>query len=59
MPQKEKKPKYKSVMFTKPELKAAWFACGNYTTKFHTAKTNAAQARATTKLQKALLEILL
>lgn len=50
---KEKKSKYKSVMFTKAELKAAWLACSNYTTK----SPSVAQTRVAHKLQKALLEM--
>lgn len=56
---REKKSKYKSVMFTKAELKAAWLACSNYTDKDGKTKENAAQARVVGKLQKALLELIL
>ncbi len=51
--------KFKSIMFTKAELKAAWLACSNYTAKDNKAKDNAAQARIAGKLQKALLELML
>ncbi len=54
-----RKLKYKSVMFTKVELKAAWLACSNYTAKNNNSKDNAAQARVAGKLQKSLLELML
>lgn len=54
-----KKLKYKSIMFTKVELKAAWLSASNYTAKTNNARENAAQARVAGKFQKALLEIML